>query len=1097
MDHRILAVSLAVLVLASVVGEISTSKGASAADSVTPSASKLFMIRSTALNVAQLASVLPAGSIVERYGGYILAALTAGQYLELVRAGLDPVDLDGGTVTGRGAFMHDTRLGDLSFPEQLTVDRARDPSYDLYIVQFIGPINGAWIESVRSTGAQVFGYLPQFSYMMALQPHALEIVRRLPFVRWVGLYEPAYKISPELLDLTEGTLAVTVSVLPGRDGSAVADRVARLGGQVLDTWTGWDGARVATILPASGLADLARVRDVSWIEPLRPSYPLNDNATWVVQSNQQNNRIIFDKGLHGNGQIITMADTGLDNFPAGYCHEMFKQTPTSCGTIGTGHRKVVAYYVPTGGTGNSFDDNGHGTHVAGTLIGDSPSGGYYFTYNDHDGQAFEARLIVQDITNIGSVVYPPSDYSNMFTPSFTAGSRIHSDSWGGSGNSYFSEEGTIDSFVWAHPTYLILFAAGNGGPGIETLTNQANAKDIITVGATANGLSANNMAFADSRYFSSPGPAGDGRLKPTLVAPGQGIVSAKSTGATIGCAPVGTLYLQCDGTSMATPAIAGSAALVREYFSRGFYPSGTPNGSTGFEPSSALVKAILINGAAEVTGLEGYGQTTAASPNKVQLSTAYYFTSPASLQALKCANSKPTGSGCPAGTNSYPARATSKIIDFDYASDYSLDIRFFAKADAINPFGDGSMSVVDDGRANVYLDSSTLLVVADGPSGGGTGISITSDTWHRLQINYHPSAGTYDAIVDGTLVGGGGAHFVGLARHRLTIGSTPTVGGGGGGCSQVFSIPCGRSDASPLAGYDTFYGEIFVDSAKYTGPGGSPIYFVDEFDDGDIGDWLKNVGPTAEYRYPNNHQGWGRVLLDNALYFLGDPKQLSIDDNTAGLSTGQSRQYQFNVTGSTQPFEVTLVWSDYPGTPGAGRAIVNDLDLLVTDPQGNQYKGNVFSGYNPGQSAVGGAYDRLNVEEGVLRLTPAVGTWTVSVTGFNIPNGPQPFALVVTGKLQPGSGLQVSISPAAQTVYFNNAGCLLPTASFTGSASGGQAPYTYGWIFGDGGTTTGNPVQHTYPLFEYTWTGWLIVTDSNGAQGSSTATVTVRETTFC
>jgi subtilisin family serine protease len=57
------------------------------------------------------------------------------------------------------------------------------------------------------------------------------------------------------------------------------------------------------------------------------------------------------------------------------------------------------------------------------------------------------------------------------------------------------------------------------------------------------------------------------------------------------------------GTSMSTPAVAGAAALVRDYFINGYYP-----GSAPFEPSAALVKAVLINSARSLTGTVQIGE---------------------------------------------------------------------------------------------------------------------------------------------------------------------------------------------------------------------------------------------------------------------------------------------------------------------------------------------------------------------------------------------------------------------------------------------------------------------------------------------------------
>jgi hypothetical protein len=147
---------------------------------------------------------------------------------------------------------------------------------------------------------------------------------------------------------------------------------------------------------------------------------------------------------------------------------------------------------------------------------------------------------------------------------------------------------------------------------------------------------------------------------------------------------------------------------------------------------------------------------------------------------------------------------------------------------------------------------------------------------------------------------------------------------------------------------------------------------------------------------PSNCQGWGRILLDNALFFPGDARHLWVNDDTTGFpmgSSGETRTFDFTVNSASVPFKVTLVWTDFPSTPAAGIHLVNDIDLQVVGP-GGTFLGNVFSG---GQSATGGSADRRNTVEQVLRLAPTPGSYTVTVRSFTVPNGPQPFALVVTG----------------------------------------------------------------------------------------------------
>ncbi len=161
-----------------------------------------------------------------------------------------------------------------------------------------------------------------------------------------------------------------------------------------------------------------------------------------------------------------------------------------------------------------------------------------------------------------------------------------------------------------------------------------------------------------------------------------------------------------------------------------------------------------------------------------------------------------------------------------------------------------------------------------------------------------------------------------------------------------------------------------------------------------------SVDMTGIAGFPSNSEGWGRVLLDNALYFSGDARNLIVLAdiwNANGLTTGQSSPvYNVNVNGNGESFKVTLVWTEKEATVNANPVYINDLNLVVTGP-GGTYLGNVFSG---GQSTTGGAADTKNNVEQVLLNTPAVGSYTVQVNAPTVnTTGPQGFALVVTGSV--------------------------------------------------------------------------------------------------
>ncbi len=118
-------------------------------------------------------------------------------------------------------------------------------------------------------------------------------------------------------------------------------------------------------------------------------------------------------------------------------------------------------------------------------------------------------------------------------------------------------------------------------------------------GAEASGPYASNARNIESVLppFSSKGPTSDGRVKPDVLAPGEFTQSVASDG-DLGSNNCGQTQ-RMHGTSMATPIAAGGAALVRQYFRDGYYPTGRPESRDSIEsPSAALLKAAIINGAA-------------------------------------------------------------------------------------------------------------------------------------------------------------------------------------------------------------------------------------------------------------------------------------------------------------------------------------------------------------------------------------------------------------------------------------------------------------------------------------------------------------------
>ncbi len=112
------------------------------------------------------------------------------------------------------------------------------------------------------------------------------------------------------------------------------------------------------------------------------------------------------------------------------------------------------------------------------------------------------------------------------------------------------------------------------------------------------------------------------------------------------------------------------------------------------------------------------------------------------------------------------------------------------------------------------------------------------------------------------------------------------------------------------------------------------------------------------------------------------------------------------------PLRISLVWTDYPGVPAAADVLVNDLDLEVVAPGGVHYYGN-FGLYTAGhclrQVSATVKWDACNNAEGVYIPNAPYGTYTVYVHGYEVPNGPQPFAVVASGDYLLSGGLNKKI----------------------------------------------------------------------------------------
>ncbi len=502
-----------------------------------------------------------------------------------------------------------------------------------WLVQFNNVIQEEWKSKMVKAGAELKGYIPENAFLIEATPAVVAKIGAMTNVTWVGEYLPSYKkakpVRQMLANGVEETREYSILLFQADDRVRISRAIAELKGAFVTVVEALpDRGLVRARLSSSAIETISDWGEVEWIEPYVPPKLFNDVS---VRTNKMNVSNVWSTlGLTGAGQTIAVCDTGLDTGNTSTLHRDFTNR--------------VMWTQALGRTGNWSDPHSHGTHVAGSVLGNGTS-----STGRYKGVAYEANLVFQSVLDSsGGLGGLPADLTTLFRAAFTNGARIHSDSWGSATNGvYTTYSRDLDMFVWSNKTMLILMAAGNEGidansDGVvdaDSMSSPGTAKNCLTVGAAENyrtisstwGASwpsdfpvdpiySDNLSQPDSPQgmaaFSSRGPCDDGRIKPDIVAPGTYVISTRSRASTnTGWATVSanTNYLYMGGTSMATPLTAGAAGLARQWVT-------TTGGITN--PSAALLKALLINGARNMApGQYGTGATQeipTSRPNNVQ-----------------------------------------------------------------------------------------------------------------------------------------------------------------------------------------------------------------------------------------------------------------------------------------------------------------------------------------------------------------------------------------------------------------------------------------------------------------------------------------------
>ncbi|MFC9270041.1 S8 family serine peptidase [Streptomyces zhihengii] len=320
---------------------------------------------------------------------------------------------------------------------------------------------------------------------------------------------------------TEGRAAAT-AVLPA---ASVERRFARLGTTAL-TVRKADAREFWRAIGASGSARSASAPRKVWLDA-KVSTALDSSVAQIGAPEA------WAAGLTGKGVKVAVLDTGYD---AGH--------PDLAGRVSASKDFT--------GKGSVADGHGHGTHVAATVAGSGAG-----SDGRRKGVAPDADLIVGKVLADSGSGAQSGILAGMEW-AVAEGADIVSMSLGGeTGGECDNPLADAVERLSATGPALFVLAAGNSGPGASTVNSPGCARSALTVAAadrelaTASFSSRGDVWGADGKHWA----------KPDISAPGVGIVAARAAGTSMG-KPVDDLYTAANGTSMATPHVAGAAALL-------------------------------------------------------------------------------------------------------------------------------------------------------------------------------------------------------------------------------------------------------------------------------------------------------------------------------------------------------------------------------------------------------------------------------------------------------------------------------------------------------------------------------------------------------
>lgn len=431
------------------------------------------------------------------------------------------------------------------------------------LIQFPNRYNEAARASLEKAGIVFFDYYKNYAFTAKVPPAAQSLLQEMANdgrIRFLGDILATSKIEASLLTRGQSSPSEAFPIIVQLYEPATTAQLDALRSLMqVDTYKESALNIAIGTAPGSNLSSISALPFVRWVEEALGGHITNLEGTMGIGGD-----LAVSGGYTGSGVRVSVVDSGIARSGTTYHSDL----PSS---------RIPDQYDFSNGDSNASDDNSHGTHTAGSIAGAG------VVSDSFRGQAPGASLLPYKILNSAGNCSGDCNFDDALSRSASNNANVSNNSWGGGNGSYDTISEYADKATrgfWngsdSNPQYInVIAATGNDN---NLVIYPASGKNTIAVGAVKDGNWPNsNIAWStctdtdwapgDRVCFSNYGPLdtdgnGNTRVKPDVVAPG---VRTYST------APWylygdNRMYQYKDGTSMATPMVAGAVALTLDAY---------------------------------------------------------------------------------------------------------------------------------------------------------------------------------------------------------------------------------------------------------------------------------------------------------------------------------------------------------------------------------------------------------------------------------------------------------------------------------------------------------------------------------------------------